>query len=223
MDTQISKAKHLDGIDFRCYYKIAEKGKKQSQRHKNVKKLLQMTTGLVYHPDYLKHDLRIHPENADRLRSIIKVLEEKKLMEKLVSISPRRATVEELEYVHRSNYIHKVDSLCREGKGTGYNMNFPLPSGSTGKDYLDIFSGILLPRVREFVPEIIFISAGFDGHKDDPLGGMDLTEEDFRKFTSLIKDVAEDVCQGRIVSALEGGYNLPALSQCVLAHLQALR
>jgi len=309
-----------------------------------------VTIGLVYHPDYLKHDLKIHPENAGRLREIIKILEKKRLMEKLRSISPRRATVEELEYVHRSAYIHKVASLCREGKrrldadtyispfsfqvallavggllsaadaviqgkvksalalirppghhagpgkgmgfclfnnvavaaryvqeryhlkrvliidwdvhhgngtqdifyddpsvfyvsfhqaslfpgtglveergrgqGKGYNMNFPFPSGSTGKDYLDIFSRVLIPRVREFVPEIIFISAGFDGHKDDPLGGMNLTEEDFGKFTDLIRDMAEDVCEGKIISALEGGYNLRVLPLCILAHLQSLR
>ena len=102
-------------------------------------------------------------------------------------------------------------------------MNFPLPSGSTGEDYLDIFHRILIPRVREFAPEIIFISAGFDGHRDDPLGGMNLTEEDFGKFTDLIGDMAKELCRGRIVSALEGGYNLRALPRCVLTHLQSLK
>ena len=74
-----------------------------------------MATGLVYHPDYLKHDLRTHPENAQRLRSIVKALEEKGFMEKLTAISPRKATRKELEYAHQINYINKVKTLCREG------------------------------------------------------------------------------------------------------------
>jgi len=87
---------------------------------------------------------------------------------------------------------------------------------------LDIFHKILIPLVEEFAPEIIFISAGFDGHKDDPIGGMNLTEKDFGKFTDLVRDMAKG-CQGRIVSALEGGYNLDVLPGCVLTHLQSLQ
>lgn len=308
-----------------------------------------MATGLVYHTDYLKHNLRVHPENANRLRIIMRALEEEKIREYLVNIPPRQATLEEIESVHRRDYIKTVDSLCREGrgqldadtylsdssfqiallaaggvlaaaeaviegqvenalalvrppghhaqpgrgmgfcifnnvsvaaryaqrslglkrvliidwdvhhgngtqdvfyddptvlyvsfhqfphypgtgsadekgegKGKGYNMNFPLPPGSGGEDYLNIFHRTVIPKALEFNPEIIFISAGFDGHGEDPLAGMNLREDDFARFTDLTVDIAKKTCQGRIVSVLEGGYNLQVLPACVLAHLKSL-
>lgn len=308
-----------------------------------------MSTGLVYHTDYLKHNLRVHPENANRLACIMKALEQEEIKKHLVNIPPRKATLEEIGSVHQPDYIKQVDSLCQkggghldadtyvstcsfqvallaaggvlaavqaviegrvknamalvrppghhaepgrgmgfcifnnvaiatryaqrrhrlkrvliidwdvhhgngtqnvfyddpsvlyvsfhqspfypgtgsggemgEGEGKGYNMNFSLPPGSGGEDYLNIFRNILIPRALEFAPEIIFISAGFDGHREDPLAEMNLVEDDFARLTDLTMDIAKKTCQGRVVSVLEGGYNLQVLPRCVLAHFRSL-
>ncbi|MCK4648023.1 histone deacetylase [bacterium] len=104
-----------------------------------------------------------------------------------------------------------------EGAGKGYTVNIPLPSGCGDGDYIHIFKEILLPAMEEFKPDITFISAGFDAHRDDPLGGMNLTSQGYGVLTSLVKE-----CSKKIVSCLEGGYNLKALSESVLAHLDSL-
>ncbi|MBU4129049.1 histone deacetylase [bacterium] len=104
-----------------------------------------------------------------------------------------------------------------EGKGRGYTVNIPLPSGCGDEDYVYIFKEILLPIAKEFKPDITLISAGFDAHQDDPLGGMNLTSQGYGALTSLVKKSSK-----KIVSCLEGGYNLKALRESVLAHLDSL-
>jgi acetoin utilization deacetylase AcuC-like enzyme len=79
-----------------------------------------------------------------------------------------------------------------------------------------------LPRLHAYRPEMIFISAGFDAHREDDLGQMGLVEADFAWITQRIKDVAQRYAQGRIVSCLEGGYTLDALASCVEAHIRVL-
>ena len=79
-----------------------------------------------------------------------------------------------------------------------------------------------LPALDAFRPQLILVSAGFDAHADDPLGDLLLGEDDFAWVTDLIVDAAEQHAEGRIVSVLEGGYDLPALGRSVVAHLQAL-
>ena len=79
-----------------------------------------------------------------------------------------------------------------------------------------------LPALEKFKPQLIFISAGFDAHTDDPLGDIHLKEEDFTWVTNLIVAAARQHCEGRIISTLEGGYNLNALARSVAAHLKAL-
>lgn len=102
-------------------------------------------------------------------------------------------------------------------------LNVPLMAGSRG----DVFRGALtekiLPAVAKFNPDFVLISAGFDAHKNDPLGGLGLTEIDFAWATAAIMDLAREVCGGRVVSALEGGYNLGALADCVVAHVETLK
>ena len=102
------------------------------------------------------------------------------------------------------------------GKGEGYTMNFPLPVGTEEESYLSIFRDHIVPTLSRFNPGLLIISAGFDAHKDDPLGGMRLTETSFAKMTELVKGVAP------VVSVLEGGYNLEALSRSVERHLGAM-
>lgn len=101
-------------------------------------------------------------------------------------------------------------------------VNAPLAAGNTGREFLMAWENKLLPRVEEFRPDFIVISAGFDGHKRDPLGGLELVENDFSWVTRRIMDVADKHAKGRIVSVLEGGYDLEGLSRSVAAHLLTL-
>jgi acetoin utilization deacetylase AcuC-like enzyme len=109
-----------------------------------------------------------------------------------------------------------------EGAGKTFTLNCPLAAGSTGTDYLQAFSQDLKPALARFKPEFILISAGFDGHRDESLGAMLLTETDFADMTHLVLDWADEYCGGRVVSVLEGGYNLPALTASVEAHLREM-
>jgi len=83
-------------------------------------------------------------------------------------------------------------------------------------------TGEVLPALHSFGPDFILLSAGFDAHSDDPLAGLRFTDDDFEWVTTEIVNIARDVCQSRIVSTLEGGYNLNALGRCVAAHVRAL-
>lgn len=308
-------------------------------------------TGLVYHPDYLKHEPGGgHPENPQRLRSIVEHLKKVNLWSQLVHIEPAMASEELLELIHTKEHIERVkwtsqqgfgcldwgDTLVSKlsydvarlavggvlkavdaviegtvdnafaairppghhaerdramgfclfnnvasaarylqqkwdlervlivdwdvhhgngtqhifeedptvfyfsthqypyypgtgsasekgkGKGEGYTLNIPLPYGSNEEDYLRAFQKELVPAALNFKPDFILISAGFDAHKDDPLAGMRLTETSYYQLTRIIKRIASDTCQGRIVSLLEGGYNLIILSRSVESHLTAL-
>jgi acetoin utilization deacetylase AcuC-like enzyme len=108
------------------------------------------------------------------------------------------------------------------GNGSGYNINVPLPSGAGDPDYLYIFNEILVPTARKFKPDIILVSAGQDGHRDDPLAGMNLTSEGFGQMTAIVRSLAEELCGGKLVLALEGGYNYDALSESVVMIFRAL-
>jgi acetoin utilization deacetylase AcuC-like enzyme len=109
-----------------------------------------------------------------------------------------------------------------KGKGLGYTLNCPLPRGSGEADYKTVYEEKVFPALDAFQPEIILISAGFDAHKRDPLGGMELETESFAKFTEWTLKKAKEHCQGKIVSFLEGGYDLTALSESVEAHVSVL-
>ena len=111
----------------------------------------------------------------------------------------------------------------RERGGHNNIVNVPLAAGDQG----DVFRGGLrdeiLPALTAFKPDFVIISAGFDAHKDDPLGQLGLTETDFAWATAAIMDAARALCGGRVVSVLEGGYNLDALADCVTAHVETLK
>jgi acetoin utilization deacetylase AcuC-like enzyme len=109
-----------------------------------------------------------------------------------------------------------------EGEGLGTTLNVPLSAGQDDGVYRRVFEEQLVPALRRFRPGFVLISAGFDAHKDDPLGGMQVTEQGFATLTTLVCEAAEDVAGGRIVSVLEGGYNLEALARSAEAHLRAL-
>jgi len=108
------------------------------------------------------------------------------------------------------------------GRGQGATLNCPMPAGSSDADYEQVFREKILPKMREFKPEFIIISAGFDAHKDDPLGGICLSTEFFGWMTDRVMEIADQYCAGRIISVLEGGYNLSMLPLCIEQHLQRL-
>ena len=109
------------------------------------------------------------------------------------------------------------------GVPLGTNMiNVPVPAYTRGAQVREMIEGNWMPRLEAFRPQMIFISAGFDAHREDDLGQLGLVEADYEWITLRIKDVAERHAQGRIVSCLEGGYNLSALARSVAAHLRVL-
>ncbi len=104
-----------------------------------------------------------------------------------------------------------------------FNMlNVPLPSGTGGEEFRKLVEESWMPRLHKFKPEMIFISAGFDAHQEDDLGGMKLLEKDYAWVTEQLKQLAGETAQGRIVSMLEGGYVLSALARSVVAHIKVL-
>src|SRR3984885_14000323 len=101
-------------------------------------------------------------------------------------------------------------------------VNAPLRPGDGGEAFRAAFESRILPRLRDFHPELILISAGFDAHYRDPLASINLEEEDFAWATQKLMDVADQYAEGRVVSLLEGGYDLQALGNSVAAHVTAL-
>jgi acetoin utilization deacetylase AcuC-like enzyme len=109
------------------------------------------------------------------------------------------------------------------GTPLGTNMvNLPVPAYSRGPAIRELIEMMWMPRLEEFKPQMLFISAGFDAHREDDLGQLGLVEADYEWITQRLKAVAERHAQGRIVSCLEGGYNLSALARSVAAHLRVL-
>jgi acetoin utilization deacetylase AcuC-like enzyme len=101
-------------------------------------------------------------------------------------------------------------------------VNAPLRPGDDGAKFRQAFEGIILPQLKKFAPELLVISAGFDAHWRDPLANIQLTEQDFGWVTKKLMDVASESAQGRIVSVLEGGYDLQGLHDSVTEHVAAL-
>ena len=101
-------------------------------------------------------------------------------------------------------------------------VNTPLPAATQGPDFRRALERDWTPALKAHRPQLILVSAGFDAHREDPLGGLLLHDEDFRWATEFIVDLAETYAEGRIVSALEGGYDLNALSRCVALHVEGL-
>ncbi|MFC1787121.1 histone deacetylase [Halobacteriota archaeon] len=305
-------------------------------------------TGIVYHENYLKHDTGDHPESKMRLIDIMMLLEETEALDKLTDIHPKKATIDQVGYVHRVSYIKELRSRCQKGidrldvdtiisldsydvallaaggvlsaadrvikdldnafalirppghhadsdqgggfclfnniaistrhvqlchhldkvliidwdvhhgngtqnifyddpsvlyfsthqsplypgtgaieevgvgDGEGFTVNVPLPVGTGDMGYIYVFNEVLAPIATEFKPDFILISAGADAHFADPLGGMDLTANGFGLLTNMVKMIAGHACKGRIVAALEGGYDLTGLSYSILSILNSL-
>ncbi len=109
------------------------------------------------------------------------------------------------------------------GRGKDFTLNVPVKAKTPAKEQLRMFDYALNDIRRVFTPDLIIISAGFDAHETDPLGQLKLLDEDFVKMTRTVKNWANEVCKGRVVSCLEGGYNLETLGETVRNHVAELK
>jgi len=108
------------------------------------------------------------------------------------------------------------------GRGLGYTLNVPVKARTPASEQRRMFDVALERMNADFRPDLIIISAGFDSHYGDPLGQLNLEDDDFVAFTAVVKDWAKSTCNGRVISCLEGGYNLQILGQTVKAHVAEL-
>jgi acetoin utilization deacetylase AcuC-like enzyme len=111
---------------------------------------------------------------------------------------------------------------ARSETGVGNIFNAPLRAGDGGRVFREAMRSVILTALDKFAPDLIIISAGFDAHYNDPLGGLELTEDDFVWATLELMQAADKHCGGRVVSVLEGGYDLATLASCVSTHVQTL-
>ena len=126
--------------------------------------------------------------------------------------------------IHQSPHYPGTGSFVEVGKkeGEGFTVNIPAPAGLGDSEYLSLFRQVVVPIGLQFDPELILVSAGFDAHRDDPLGGMTLTRNGFAAMAQQIMELAEQTCKGKTVFALEGGYALVALEQSIVAVLEVM-
>jgi acetoin utilization deacetylase AcuC-like enzyme len=121
---------------------------------------------------------------------------------------------------HQMPWFPGTGAVSEQGVGNIHNA--PLRAGDDGEDFREAFGQAILPALDAFQPDLIVISAGFDAHADDPLGHLELQEADFAWATDVLNEAAHKHCQGRVVSMLEGGYNLDALGRSAAVHVQSL-
>ncbi len=126
--------------------------------------------------------------------------------------------------VHQSPFYPGSGAEAEKGRGPGLNhtINVPLPGGSGDQEYVEAFERKLRPAALAFAPQFVFLSAGFDAHEHDTLGGMRVTTEGYGKLSRIVKGIADQCCQGRLVSVLEGGYGLAELAASVETHIRVL-
>lgn len=133
-------------------------------------------------------------------------------------------------FYHQSKILYASSHEMPHYPGTGYPtetgvgniINVPLASGDTGAEFRKKYESIILPALNNFKPDLLLISAGFDAHEDDPLASIRLVEDDYRWVTQALMEIADRYCKGRVISVLEGGYNLKALAASVAVHVKTL-
>jgi acetoin utilization deacetylase AcuC-like enzyme len=101
-------------------------------------------------------------------------------------------------------------------------LNIPLKAGAGDQEFIEAFREKIVPTTRAYRPDLVLLSSGFDAHQADLLSGTMATEKSFDAMLDMTMELAEETCTGRLISTLEGGYNLKALSSCVLNHLRRL-
>ena len=129
---------------------------------------------------------------------------------------------EKVLYISTHQYPYYPGSGTNDEKGKHNNiLNIPLPAGTTSEEYLNAYE-FVLKKIKEFKPEFILLSAGFDAHKDDPLAQLQLESKDFYNITKRTLELSKQYCDGKVVSILEGGYDLFALQESTEMHVKAL-
>ena len=129
---------------------------------------------------------------------------------------------EKVLYISTHQYPYYPGTGDEKEKGKYNNIfNIPLPAGTNSEEYLNAYE-FVLKKIKEFKPEFILLSAGFDAHKDDPLAQFELTSKDFYNLTKRTLNLAKLYCEGKVVSILEGGYDLNALQESTEMHVNAL-
>ena len=129
---------------------------------------------------------------------------------------------EKVLYISTHQYPYYPGTGTEKEKGKYNNIfNIPLPAGTTSEEYLNAYE-FVLKKIKEFKPEFILLSAGFDAHKDDPLAQFQLTSHDFYSLTKRTLELSKLYCDGKVVSILEGGYDLNALQESTEMHVNAL-
>ena len=308
-----------------------------------------MSVGLIYHPIYMEHDTGLHCETAQRLITVTGYLKNTGTLEKLISLKPQAATVEQIARVHTPSYISGVESFVKRGggyldgdtvaspasyeaaiyaaggsisavdavmsgdvtyafalvrppghhavrdaamgfcifnnvaiaardaiakhnlervlivdfdvhhgngtqdafysessvlyfsthqypfypgsggvdeigsgEGEGYTVNVPMPGGCGDAEYMRAFEEVLVPVAKRYRPQFILVSAGYDAHWADSISSMQVTTTGYAKMTAILKDLADEICGGKLVFALEGGYNVEALAESVDATINVL-
>jgi len=121
-----------------------------------------------------------------------------------------------------STFQHPYYPYCGADSGNDHIINVPLPAMTDGRGFREAVERFWMPALEEFGPQMVFVSAGFDAHRDDPLAYLKLDDEDYRWVTGKLMGVAARHAQGRVVSTLEGGYNTDALGRCVVEHVRVL-
>ena len=125
-------------------------------------------------------------------------------------------------YISTHQYPYYPGTGSENEKGNHNNIfNIPLPAGTTSEEYLNAYE-FVLKKIKKFKPNFVLFSAGFDAHKDDPLGNFQLKSEDFYSITKRTLALVRQYCNGKVVSILEGGYDLNALQKCTEMHVNAL-
>jgi len=121
-----------------------------------------------------------------------------------------------------STFQHPYYPYSGAESGNDHIVNVPLPAMTDGRGFRAAVERTWLPALERFAPQLVFVSAGFDAHREDPLAYLNLEDEDYRWITEKLVDVADRHASGRVVSTLEGGYNTQALGRCVVRHLEVL-
>jgi acetoin utilization deacetylase AcuC-like enzyme len=129
---------------------------------------------------------------------------------------------QDLFYASSHQFPYYPGTGAASETGVGNIANFPMAAGEGSDAFRKGYTRQLLPALREFDPELLIISAGFDAHERDPLAQIGLNEEDYTWVTRELREIAEDCCGGRLVSSLEGGYNLDSLASSAAAHVRVL-
>lgn len=129
---------------------------------------------------------------------------------------------EDARVLYCSSFEHPFYPGFDVAKDNEHLLSVPLFAGATGEDYREKVAKLWFEKIRAFAPELIFFSAGFDAHQEDPLADINLVQADYVWLSEEIAAIARDCCDGKMISVLEGGYNLDVLRTCVPAHVNAL-